>query len=104
MRGRMTVFLVLAAALLHPAMAVSLAQTLDGRDRDMLIQQRRWNDLDELNRIESRQRFQNRQQQLLELDRQAIRGQLEQGPGVEPVRPGACTQDLFGSRSFRNCR
>ena len=94
---------VLVAALPVVAVGPSIAATLDGRDRNTIIQQHRWNDLEELNRIESRERFQNQQRQYREQDRQMIQRQIQR-PKLEQIRPNGCPEQVFGSKSFRTCR
>lgn len=105
MAGRMTQMLlaVLFAALPVVAAGSSIAATLDGRARNTIIQQRRWNDLEELNRIESRERFQNQQRQFRDQDRQMIQRQMQR-PKVQQLRPRGCPEQVFGSKSFRTCR
>lgn len=81
----------------------SFGATLDGRDRNTIIQQHRWNDLEELNRMESRERFQNQQRQHREQERQMIQRQ-QQRPKLRQIRPSGCPEQVFGSKSFRTCR
>jgi hypothetical protein len=94
----------LVAALPVVVAGSSSAATLDGRDRNTIIQQHRWNDLEELNRIESRERFQNQQRQFREQDRRTIQRQMEQRPKIQQIRPSGCPEQVFGSKSFRTCR
>lgn len=105
MAGRMTQMplAVLVAALPVAVAGPSIAATLDGRDRNTIIQQHRWNDLEELNRIESRERFQNQQRQYREQDRQMIQRQMQR-PKMQQIRPSGCPEQVFGSKSFRTCR
>lgn len=99
--------LLLALVTVFPLAAVNRAEaaTLDGRDRNTIIQQRRWNDLNALDSLESRERFQQQQQLYREQDRQTIQRKLQQPrPKVQEFRPSGCPEQVFGSRSFRTCR
>lgn len=105
MAGRNTLALLLALAVISPLAAggTSFAATLDGRDRNTIIQQRRWNDLNVLDSIESRERFQQQQRQYREQDRQMLQRQ-NQRPKLQQIRPSGCPEQVFGSKSFKNCR
>ncbi|HWK65188.1 MAG TPA: hypothetical protein VNS34_09625 [Rhizobiaceae bacterium] len=94
---------LLVAALPTAIAGPSIGATIDGRDRNTIIQQHRWNDLDELNRIESRERFRNQQQQYRQQDREMIQRQMQR-PRVRQIRPDGCPEQVFGSKSFRSCR
>lgn len=103
-RNLRAVLLALAAASTLAVTGQAQTATLDGRDRNTIIQQHRWNDLNTLDSLESRERFQQQQQQYREQDRQMIQRQMRQRPNVEQIRPSGCPEQVFGSKSFRNCR
>lgn len=107
MASRNVRILLLALMAASPLAATVQAEaaTLDGRDRNTIIQQRRWNDLNALDSLESRERFQQQQQQYREQDRQSIQRKLQQPrPKIQEFRPSGCPEQVFGSKSFRNCR
>ncbi|MEO5324681.1 hypothetical protein [Mesorhizobium sp. CC13] len=94
---------LLAAAVLLGGMAQAFAGGLVGQpDRDTLIREGRFDELQILENRERRIEFQQRQQRLREVDRQTA-NQPTPRPDVPVVRPG-CRIDVFGSNFLRACR
>jgi len=102
MTGRMIrmAMLALTMSILAGSMAASMAAGLDGNGRNTLIREGRTADLEILNSVDSRERFQLDQQRLRETDRRMLQ-RREPLPEVQQFRP-SCT--VSGDRTIQTCR